>query len=349
MSRKTSKKASAKADTKKRAAKQTNRRAKRKRDRLPFPPALAKRLGFECEDLAAADIALHNERPRLRKTLQKYCEKYSELGAAWERGQLLRNLKACAGAIMTVSQAAKLLGFEHGRALRELLDTDGEVSDLWEQTRIHAVARAKTALATAAEGGNQAAIKAMENFLYDEGEGARGGGNINYNQISVSQAAELFGVSRQAIFLWYTKHGMPRNADKTINLREAIAWFERFTKAKVSGGSEGPADTLRDLKAEEKKMDLAHRRHELLDRAEVMAGYGTRWQKITASCRYKTRELAALVHNQTVDRSAKILEDFFSELQSQWLEVPEFLQLEAAAGKKFAEVLDLIKTDESGS
>jgi len=272
--------------------------------------------------------------------LAEYIKKYPQLGEAWERGQLLRNLKGCAAAIMTVTQAAKLLGFERGRELRELLDTDSEVCDLWEQTRIEAVAAAKQALAEAAKSGNQQAIKAVESFLYDEGEGRAA--NINYSALTINQMADLFGVTRQTIHDWYSKHGLVRNAEGGINLKDAITWYGNFAKRKVNGRLL-PADKLRDLKAEEKIIDLAERRHELLPREEVAAGLLTRWGKIVGSFKYKGRELASMVHGQTVDGIEDILSRFFEDLQREWLTVPEYLYLPPGAEKRLEELLVLLK------
>jgi len=322
---------------KKAAVKRTNR------NRLPVPELAVRRLGFECEDLAAADIILGKERPRLRGTLGGYIGKHPELGRAWERGQLLRNIRACAAAIMTVSQAAKLLGFNRGAELRELLDTDGEIRDIWEQTRIQAIAAAKQALAEAAKEGNQRAIKAIEGFLYDEGEGRAV--NINYSQLSINQAADLFGVTRQTIYDWYTKNGLARNVDGSINLKGAIEWYGNFVKRRPDGRVL-PADRLRDLKAEEKKIDLAQRRHQLLDREEVTAGLLGRWQKIVGAFKYKGRELATMLHGQTVDSSEDIINRFFEDMQREWLSVPEFLYLPAAAAEKFDEIMQLLKGGE---
>lgn len=322
---------------KKAADKRTNRK------RLPVPELAVRHLGFERESLAQADIVLHKERPRLRKTLAEYIKKFPPLADSWERGQLLRNIKVCAAAIMTVTQAAKLLGFERGRQLRELLDTDTETGDLWEQTRIHAVADAKMALAQAAKGGNQQAIKAIENFLYDEGEGATA--NINYSQLTVNQMAELFGVTRQTIYDWYAKQGLARNTDGSINLKSAIEWYGNFAKRKVNGRLL-PADKLRDLKAAEKQIDLAERRHQLLPREEVLTGILSRWQKIVGTFKYKARELATMVHGQTVDGSEDILNRFFEDLQREWLTVPEFLYLPEAAQEKFKALLESLKGSE---
>ena len=307
---------------------------------MPVPILQVRRLGFECEDLAAADCVLRKERPRLRRTLAEYIKKHQELVQSWERGQLLRNIRACAAAIMTVTQSAKLLGFKRGQELRELLDTDSEICDLWEQTRIEAIVSAKRALAEAAKDGNQQAIKAIESFLYDEGEGRAA--NINYSELTVNQMADLFGITRQTVYDWYTKHGLVRNADGSINLKSAIEWFGNFAKRKADGRLL-PADTLRDLKAEEKKIDLAERRHRLLDREEVAAGLLGRWQNVVAAFKYKARELATMVHGQTVDGSEDILSRFFEDMQREWLSVPEFLYLDPASAEKLEELLVLLK------
>lgn len=313
------------------------------RKRLPLPGLIVRRLGFECESLAEADCIIRKERPRLRKTLAKYLKKYPELCEAWERGQLLRNIKSCAAAIMTVTQSAKLLGFARGAELRELLDTDIEICDLWEQTRIQAIVAAKKALAESAKAGNQQAIKAIESFLYDEGEGRAA--NVNYSQLTINQTADLFGVTRQTVYDWYTKHGLVRNAEGGINLKSTIEWYGNFIKHK-GNGKLLPADKLRDLKAEEKKIDLAERRHQLLSREEVIAGLLERWQNVVGAFRYKARELATMVHGQTVDGSEDILSRFFEDLQREWLTVPEFLYLDPAGAEKFDELMEILKGGE---
>ena len=322
--------------SKKKAAKQLSR----KRRRLPLPGPSVRSLAFSCESLAEADVIMHAERPRLRKTLAEYIKKYPQLGEAWERGQLLRNLKDCAAGVMTVSQTAKRLGFKSGRELRELLDTDNEICDLWEQARIAVIIEAKKALVELTKAGNQQAIKAVESFLYDEGEGRAA--NINYAALTINQMADLFGVTRQTIHDWYSKHGLVRNAEGGINLKDAITWYGNFAKRKVNGRLL-PADKLRDLKAEEKIIDLAERRRELLPREEVAAGLLTRWGKIVGSFKYKGRELASMVHGQTVDGIEDILSRFFEDLQREWLTVPEYLYLPPEAEKRLEELIILLK------
>lgn len=344
MSRKTNKKKHApKGQSKKRDTHHASRVTRR---RLPFPLALARRLGYKCRDMAAADMVLHRFRPRLRGTFAGYYKKYPAIKDSFDRGLLLALLADAARGIQTVSQAARQIGFDSGRELRELLDSDIEVNSVWTQSRIKTAARAKKALVKAAEDGNQAAIRAVEHLLAEEGEG-RPSGNVNIKNMGISETADLFGVTRQTVHQWYTKYGMPRNADGSVNIQDAVRWYEGFVKAKSldSAAAASTPDALRDLKAEQMKLNIAHRKAELLDRAEVVAGLAGRWQKITAAFRYRGRELASLVHNQSIDAAAKIIENFFAELQESWLEVPEFLLLDEKAGKMFVEFMEAIKQD----
>ena len=73
-----------------------NRKSKRKR--LPISAIRLKRLAFSCEHLTEADQAAGLKRP-----LADVIASHDKLAAAWERGQLLRNLEGCAVAIMTVT------------------------------------------------------------------------------------------------------------------------------------------------------------------------------------------------------------------------------------------------------
>jgi len=337
-------KQSAKQSKKKTAskAKQVNRKAKpkRARKRLPFSEALARRLGFEHDDLTAADIALHAERPLLRKTLAEYCLKYPPVRAGWGRGQFLRNLKGLAGVVETVSEAARKLGFDSGLVLRDIIDSDPEAADIWNQTRLDTRIKARAALVKAAEDGNQAAIRVVEGYLHEDSRAA--GPRTDLTKLMQTEMAELFGVTRQTVTEWTNSHHAPRNSDRSYDLKDMITWYRQFVKTLASPKS-APADTLRDLKAESMKISLAERKSELLERDIVICGIIARWQNIVASFKYKNRELAAMVHGQTIDNIEDILGRAFEDLQGEWLEVPEFLQLGTGAKEKMSGLLKMIK------
>lgn len=295
--------------------------------------AAAQRLGFEYEDLAAADGAAG-----LTPNLAKYLERHPRLRVAFERGQFLRNLKSLASIVMTVSEAAHKLGLQSGEALREILDTDAEAGDLWSQKRLDTIIDARQALLTAAKEGNHVAIRAVENYLREEKQQA--GPAADLQHLSQKEIAELFDVSRVTLNEWQSKHGLSRNADRSYNLAEVIRWYGEFAKRKI-GGKILPADKLRDLKAEEKSLDLAQRRGQLLEREAVVAGFLARWQMVVGAFGYKRRELSQMVHGQTIERIEEQLGRFFEDLQRSWLSVPEFLQLPPEAAAKLAECLQL--------
>jgi hypothetical protein len=309
-----------------------------KRKVPPISAAEVRRLGFECENLATADAEAGT-----KKLLSDILPKFPKLKEAWERGQFLRNLQALAGVVATVSEAAHKLGMPSGEALRDMIDTDPEVGDIWKQTRLNTIIEAREALLVAAKDGNHVAIRAVENYLREEkqqGPGAR----ADTTRLRQTELVELFRVTRITIADWYNKQGMPRNADKTYNLAEVIRWYGDYVKRKV-GGRLLPADDLRVQKAEMTRLDVAERKHQLLEREEVITGLVGRWQKIVGAFGYKRRELAGLVHGQTIDNIEELLGRFFEDLQREWLTVPEFLYLPEKAAEKLAECMKLCQTN----
>ena len=88
----------------------------------------------------------------------------------------------------------------------------------------------------------------------------------------------------------------------------------------------------------------ATRTEHLLNREDVIAGLIGRWQKTVGALKCKARELATMVHGQTVDNSEDILSRFFEDLQREWLTVPEFLNLPEAAQEKFNELMKALRS-----
>lgn len=316
--------------TKEEPTKKRKSRKKAKRKRRLISALRLRRLAYACEDMAEADHAA-----ALRRPLADLIAGDATLAAAWRRGQLLRNLEGCAAAIMTVTQAAKLLGFESGQRLRELLDTDAEVRNIWEQSRIQAIYLAKKALAAAAKGGNQAAIRAIDVFLHDEG-----GVSIrpNFARVTMTQLTELFGVSRQAIYQWYSDKGLGRNADGTFDLRETIAWFERHVEARAAGGS-GPADIdpMRTLKTRQIELNLDRELGRLLDRDAVISGQVARFKVLARSLAAISRDVAPMLENQSLLRIREILEAEVRNILVEQNRIPEELELPKEAAASLAE------------
>jgi hypothetical protein len=299
--------------------------------------AQAQRLGFACKDIAEADAA-----SGLGPNLARYFERHPRIRAAFDRGRFLANLKALASVVATVSEAAHKLGLVSGEALREMLDTDAEAGDIWSKTRLDTIIQARQSLLSAAKEGNQTAIRAVENYLREEKQTQ--GPAADLTHLAQKDLCELFTVSRVTLNEWQARHGLPRNADKTYNLGAVILWYKEFAQRK-EGGRILPADKLRDLKAEEKQMDLAQRRGQLLERDRVLADLVQHWQRIIAAFRYKRRELAMMVHGQTVERIEDALSRFFEDVKREWRAPMTCLQLPAEAQARFTECLDLLATE----
>jgi len=318
----------------------SNRKTKRKRPRLPISAVRVKSLAYEHGALAAADGHCKLARP-----LADIIEKHPKLDVAWNRGQFLRNLEAEAASSPSLSRTAGHLGFT-GQQLRALLDGDCEADDLWRQGRMALEIRQNERVFERADEGKDWAVRLVEEFLKSADDGGFPAAGRDTKRMMQKEIAELFAVTCVTVREWTDKHRCPRNGDGSYNLAEVIGWHIEFVKRKTPAGRILPADKLRDLKAEEKRLDIEHRRGNLLDRDEVAAGLLARWQAILGACRYKGRELAALVHGQTAENIESICERFFEDLQRQWLDVPsDFLRLPEAAEVKFGELLESLKAE----
>ena len=294
-----------------------------------------RRLGYECEDMAAADVLAGLSRP-----LAAVIASDEKLAAAWQRGQFLRNLKAKASVVDTVTEAAAALKLQSGQALRDILDTDLEAADIWSQTRLDTRIRVREAMLEAAKDGNQRAISVVENYLKDDRKQRPAGTDLT--KLIQKEIADLFDVSRITVNDWTNKQRCPRNADGSYNLYEVIKWYDKFLKSRTAGKAPA-ADELRDMKAESIKLDLAERKGQLLAREEVIAGLVARVQAMVGAFTYKRRELASMCHGQTVEGIEDILSRFFEELQRKQLELPEFLEVPENAEKLLQQLFEMLQ------
>jgi len=325
------------SETKKkiRQSKIVNRQSRRRRS---LSVAAAKSLGYLSENISQADAD-----SGLDVTLAglfRY-KKYAHLKAAFERGQFLRNLKAIAGVVDTVSEAAAALKLSSGMELRNILDTDIEVADIWYQTRLDTRIRVREAMLQAAKDGNQKAIAVVENYLKDQDAQRPAGSDLT--RLLQKEIADLFDVNRVTVNDWCNKQKCPRNSDGTHNLYEVIRWYGDYERGKTTGKMPS-ADTLRDVNAEINRLKLAKMRDELVEIEPVVAGLVKRWQVMVAAFQYKRRELATMCHGQTVDSMIDIFSRHFDDLQRQMLDVSDVLELPAAAEEKLKELFEIIAT-----
>jgi len=334
-------KQSTRRSTKHKQSKKRSKKSKKKilvtkRVRLPVDEAEIRRLGLECENLTEADAAI-----KKRKSLKEIFKKYPQLRQAWDRGRFLRNLRGLAMTGVSVSNAAKKLGFANGQVLRAMIDEDQEVGDLWDQTQLEIYIEIKSAIVEAAKEGKVDAVRAVESFLLDEKEWPE----TDLSRITKIQLVEITGKTPQTINNWLNKYGLPRNADKTFDVGVVWAWNEEFLLKKASGGKE-PAvelDPLKAMKAEKLKLDLARHRNELLDRELVMAGLLARHQIVISWADHRAEELAWLCRGQKPERIVQLIKEAIAELRRDLCKVPEELRLPDTAEKLFQKTLESLK------
>jgi predicted DNA-binding transcriptional regulator AlpA len=266
---------------------------------------------------------------------------YPELDEAWKRGRLLHQVRAWAATPTSIADASKKL--QPPQDLQRLISSDREVADIWYQSRHDAAIGLKNRLMRVALDGNQAAIRAIEPFLAEhrplrEADASSG---VRLDHLAVAELAQIMGKSRQTIYDWVRKHGLPRQEDKTFDLPAVLAWWEQYIEARAlqnTPAADTP-DRVRQLRAERMEMELAREKAQLLDRQEVLAGLIARHQLLVQWARQSIEELARLCQGQKAERIAEILGKAIDELRTQLCQVPAELQLPADAEKKFTEIL----------
>lgn len=330
VTRKRSKKVTAKKSARER--KSAKKKVTRKRSpRLPISVAEVKRLAFEYETIADAD-----QQATTRQPLADVLARHDKLMDAWKRGELLRRLRASASVVDTIHEAARDLGFERGQDLRDWLDGDTEARDLWDQTRFVTRKRVRAALITAAEEGNQRAISVVEAYLADDSAAEK----VDFFRLTTQQMCELTGKTRQTLHEWVTKHGLARNGDKTFNLKVFIGWYDEFLSRKQGvGGRISPLDPLKAAKAEEKQIQVALLRHQVLDRQEMVVGLCARYQAIIDWFSRTVEEITRMVYGQSHEETRALIIKWFNEGRHQWEAVPEQLQLTDSQAERLCDIL----------
>ena len=318
-------------------------RAKKKKSkaRPPIEEAEVRRLGLECENMTEADAAVMT-----RKSLAEIFKKHSVLRDAWDRGRFLRNLRDLARTKASVPEAAKRLGFASARDLQALMDEDVEVADLWDQTQLAVTLELKAAFIEAAREGKADAIRVVETMLQNEKEQA----GADLTRITILQLVEITGRTRQTIHDWFTKFGMPRNADKTFDLSIFLSWFEDFLLGK-SGKEEVPEvilDPYRAMKVEKLKAELARHRNETLDRNEVIISLVAWAQHIVSFCDRGNDELSRLCVGQPREKIVDIHKRFFQDLYAETARVPKELRLPEEKEKELVAFMNSLKPEKGG-
>jgi hypothetical protein len=314
------------------------KKTKKKKARSPIDKAEILRLGLECETRADATAAI-----RTCKSLTGLFRKYPELKPAWDRGRFMRFLRSLAKTTISISDAAKNLGFENGRALKAMFEDDEEIGELWNETRLKVKIDFDEAMFEEAKGGNAAAIKAVQqNFLLDEKEYS----GADLTRLTINQLVEVTGRVRQTIHEWFTKYELPRNADKTFNLSVFLPWFEDFLLDK--SGEEKVLDPYRAMKIEKLKAELARHRNETLDRKAVIIQLVAWAQHIVSYCNRHNEELSRLCIGQPREKVLEIHRQFFRDFHASIARVPKELHLSDDKEKELDAFLLSLKPENGG-
>jgi hypothetical protein len=150
-----------------------------------------------------------------------------------DRVTFLEELAKLAAVAATLTEVAKHLDMT-GPKLRTILDTDQEAQVIWAAGRRALFVKSRESLQVAAAEGRRYAQKILADVFANEG--SQRITPWNPRKLSVDQLAEISGRSRQTIWSWRSKHGLPQNPDGTHDLLTFLVWFEKFVIAKVLAG-----------------------------------------------------------------------------------------------------------------
>jgi hypothetical protein len=138
-------------------------------------------------------------------------------------------------------------------------------------------------------------------------------GYLAPGRVMTKTIARFFAVTPQAVGLWHSKRGCPRNPDTTYDLRAVVMWredqLEEDRGELVSGGTSPGLELYRNEKAALARMDRMEREAVLLPLEQVRAG-NIRLASILRSAgeqlqREFGNEAAAILHDALVDFEAE--------------------------------------------
>jgi len=189
-----------------------------------------KLLGFESDSLLQASV-------KCGLALGTILKEDATLHDAWKQGRFLRHLATLSESYSTAHSIAKSLGMTSGQELRDVIDTDIEVSDIWEASRVRFKAMAKGEAITRACQGSVAAERIVREFFLDEF--LEPGKSADLEAVTINQLVEITGVSRQTIHRWVIRGGLPRNESKTFDLKAFFKWYKKHLQGESTNNDQG--------------------------------------------------------------------------------------------------------------
>ncbi len=298
--------------------------------------------GLGCESIEAAAEKLGvADLPALLAAKPK-------LAAAWERGRFLRQVRTVGLKGIVAEEADRF--FEPALTRGELLERlkhDKVLHDVWTSAALEAKLAVREGLIQRARRG-EADAKVMELYERLLVESPARAESLDWENLTTTQLEQATGIHRNQWRRWEEKNGCPRRPNRRYSLPAVIAWLRVYED---TGGVklERGMDPLRAAKVEEKELDLAERRHQLLDREQVIVGIVMRYQRL-AQARQRAGDLALQLQGQDVDHTEQLLGDFLDSLCCQQIEDFAELHLAAPALSLFAKLLETLNgtADERG-
>lgn len=306
-------------------------------------PARIKLLGLTCESIAEAQIQL-NPDANNGMIITKLLANNKKLNEAWLRGRFLRNVRGLAATGTEKTVAAERLGLDGQGALENLLSSDIEAADTWQQAKDDAFIKLRFSFMKSAMDGNQAAIKAMSDILKAEHIKEQAG--INLKKLPLKIMLEVLGKHKSTLHYWRVSCGMPVNEDGTYDLAMFLAWYRRFFEGK--GTKQKPAeetelDPLKAAKAKRLQMEIDKQRGQLLDRDEVVGGIIARHQILLTWAKHNPDALGRLCQGQKASRITELIKKAIDNLLKDLCNIPPELQLPPATEKKLTKILKELK------
>jgi hypothetical protein len=262
-----------------------------------------------------------------------------KLAAAWERGRFLRQVRQIAEEGIVAEEADRFLLPPLAKGtLAAQLATDHALRDIWVSGQGEAKRKARAGLMKLAEAGDPRARGLYEQLLCEQRQSA---GAVDWDNLTPTQLEAATGILRPQWDRWAKQSGCPRKTNGTharYSLPAVIAWL-RTHESTGSVKLEKGMDPLRAKKVEEKELDLAERRHHLLDRQQVVIGIVQRHRRLAEASK-RIPDLLIELQGQGVEHMGQILEEFFRGLRAHQSEEFGELYLPEAAWEHLCAALN---------
>jgi hypothetical protein len=127
--------------------------------------------------------------------------------------------------------------------------------------------------------------------------------------------ARIWGVSAQAVGLWHSRDGAPRNPDGSYSLSAVIAWREKYLKASnESAGKEASEGRFKAAQAKLKELELKKAVGQLIDRDEVERGRVSRVMAVRSELMKLGKALAGRLAQRSPVEVQTVLEEAAREI-----------------------------------